>query len=71
MAGRKWHEKSKFSDEQIAFALCQAEAGTRVSETCRKFGILEATFNSPKKKSGGLEVSELRRPHQLQDENRT
>jgi putative transposase len=53
-------KKSKYSDEQIAFALKQAETGTRVSEICRKFGICEATFYSWKKKFGGLGVSELR-----------
>ena len=37
-------KKSKFSDEQIAVALKQAESGTRVSEICRKFGICEARF---------------------------
>lgn len=37
-------KKSKFSDEQIAFALKQAESGTRVSEICRKLGICDATF---------------------------
>ena len=36
-------KKSKFTDEQIAFALCQAETGTKVSEVCRKMGISEAT----------------------------
>jgi putative transposase len=36
--------KSKFTDEQIAFALRQAETGTRVEEICRKMGISDATF---------------------------
>ena len=39
-------KKSKFTDEQIAFALKQAELGTRVEEVCRKMGISEATFYS-------------------------
>lgn len=63
-------KKSKFSDEQIAFALKQAESGTRVSEICRKFGICEATFYSWKKKFGGMGMAELRRLRQLEDENR-
>ena len=37
-------KKSKFTDEQIAFALRQAETGTRVREVCRKMSISEATF---------------------------
>jgi len=63
-------KKSKFSDEQIAFALKQAESGTRVSEICRKFGICEAAFYSWKKKFGGMGMAELRRLRQLENENR-
>ncbi len=37
-------KKSKFTDEQIAFALKQAEVGTPVEEVCRKMGISDATF---------------------------
>ena len=36
-------KKSKFTEEQIAFALRQAQAGTRVEEVCRKFSISQAT----------------------------
>jgi len=35
---------SRFTGEQIAFALRQAETGTGVSEVCRKMGISEQTF---------------------------
>ena len=34
----------QYSDEQIAFALRQAEGGTAVEEICRKLGVVEATF---------------------------
>jgi len=63
-------KKSKFTEEQIAFALRQAESGTRVIEVCRKMGISEQTFFRWKKKYGGLGVSELRRLRQLEEENR-
>ena len=33
--------KSRFKDQQIAFALQQAEAGTPVAEVCRKMGVSE------------------------------
>ena len=62
--------KSKFTEEQIAFALRQVEGGTRVVEVCRKMGVTEATFFRWKKKYGGLGVSELRRLRQLEEENR-
>jgi len=63
-------KKSKFSEEQIAFALRQAETGTRVAEVCRKLGISEQTFFRWKRKFAGLGVSELRRLRQLEEENR-
>lgn len=47
-------KKSKFTEEQIAFALKQAELGTRVEEVCRKLGISEATFYLWKKRYGGV-----------------
>ncbi|SUX54324.1 Transposase [Chromobacterium vaccinii] len=63
------HEKIEFTEEQIAFALRQAESGTTVAEVCRKMGVSEATFYNWKKKYGGLGVSELRRLKQLEEEN--
>ena len=63
-------KKSKFTEEQIAFALRQAETGTRVAEVCRKMGISEQTYFRWKKKYAGLGVSELRRLRQLEEENR-
>jgi putative transposase len=62
-------KKTKFTESQIVFALKQAETGTRVDEVCRKMGISEATFYNWKKKFGGLDVSEIRRLKQLEDEN--
>jgi len=61
--------KSRFTEQQIAFALRQAESGTKVSEVCRKIGVTEPTFYNWKKKYGGLGVSELRRLKQLEEEN--
>ena len=63
-------KKSKFTEDQIAFALKQAELGTSVEEVCRKMGISQATFYAWRKKFGGLGVSELRRLRQLEEENR-
>lgn len=62
-------KKSKFTEQQIAFALKQAELGTPVEEVCRKVGISDATFYNWKKKYGGLGPSELRRLKQLEEEN--
>ena len=62
-------KKSKFTEEQIAFALKQAELGTSVEEVCRKMGISDATFYNWRKKFGELGPSELRRLKQLEEKN--
>jgi putative transposase len=62
-------KKSNYTEEQIAFALRQEEAGTPVADILRKLGVSEATFYRWKKKFGGLGVTELRRLRQLEEEN--
>ena len=62
-------KRSKFTEEQIAYALRQAESGTPVGDVCRQVGVSEATFYQWKKKFAHLGVSELRRLRQLEDEN--
>lgn len=61
--------KSRFTEEQIAMALRQAEAGTPVAEICRKLQVTESTFYRWKKKFGSLGVPELRELRQLREEN--
>lgn len=63
-------KRSKFSEEQIAYALRQAEGGTPAGDVCRQLGISEATFYQWKKKFAHLGVSELRRMRQMEEENR-
>ena len=62
-------KKSRFSEQQIAFILKQAENGTGVEEVCRKAGISQQTYYRWRKKYGGLMPSELKRLKQLEDEN--
>ena len=62
-------KKSRFTEEQIAFALKQAETGSRIDEICRKMGISDATFYKWRQKYGGLRPSELRKLKQLEEEN--
>ena len=62
-------KKSKFSEEQIAYALRQADGGTPVGDVCWQLGVSEATFYVWKKKYGTLGLSELREIRQLRDEN--
>jgi putative transposase len=63
-------KKSRFTEEQIAFALKQAETGTPVAEVIRRMGISEQTFYRWKKLYSGLGSGELRRLRQLEEENR-
>ena len=75
MIGPNWAKehvvkRSQFTEDQIAFALKQAELGVSVGEVCRKMGISDATFYVWRKKYGGVGPSELRRLRQLEEENR-
>ena len=63
-------KQTRFTEEQIAYALRQAEAGTPVVEVIRKLGISEQTFYRWKKKQAGMGVGEVRRLKQLEEENR-
>jgi putative transposase len=62
--------KSHFSEEQIIGILRIAKAGQTVAEVCRQHGISEGTYYRWKAQYGGLEVSQLRRLRQLEEENR-
>jgi putative transposase len=53
-------KRSKFSEEQIAYAPRQVESGTSAGDVCRQIGVSEATFYAWKKKYAHLGVSELR-----------
>lgn len=63
-------KKSRFTEQQIAYALKQVDHGMGVGEVCRKPGIAEANCYVWGKKYGGLGPSELKRPRVLEEENR-
>jgi putative transposase len=62
-------KRSKFSEEQIVYAIRQADTGTPVGDLCRQLGVSDATFYAWKKKYAHLGSSELRRLRQLEEEN--
>ena len=61
--------RSRFGEEQNIAILKQAEAGKGIRELCREHGITDQTYYRWKAKYGGLEVSDVRRLRQLEDEN--
>ncbi len=63
-------KSSRYTAEQVAFAMRQTESGTPVPEVCRKMGISEQTFYRWKKKFAGMGVAEVRRLKILEEENR-
>ena len=62
--------KSKFSEAQTIRILKEAEAGKSIREICREHGISSATFYRWQSLYGGMEVSELARLKELEQENR-
>ena len=62
-------KQSRFSEQQIAFILHQAEGGVAVEEVCRKAGISIQTYYRWRKKYGGLMPSEMKRLKLLEEEN--
>ncbi len=62
-------KRSRFSEEQIVYAIRQAKNGTPIGDLCRQLGVSEATFYIWKKKYAHLGVSELRRLRQVEEEN--
>jgi putative transposase len=62
--------KSRFTESQIVGVLKELKAGVKADTLCRKHGISGATLYNWRSKYGGLEVSDLRRLKELEDENR-
>lgn len=63
-------KKSRFTESQIIKALKDQEMGRDVSDLCREIGVHRATFYQWKKRYGGMEVQELKRLKELEEENR-
>ena len=60
----------KYTEEQIISVLKEGEAGAKVSELCRKYGMSDATYYNWKAKYSGMTASDLKRLKDLEAENR-
>ena len=63
-------KRNRFTDEQIIGILKEHEAGTPVSELCRKHGVSDASIYKWKAKFGGMDTSMMARMKELEEENR-
>jgi len=63
-------KKGRFNESQIVAILKQQQAGQTVAQIAREHGISEATFYTWKSKYGGMQVSEMTRLKELEEENR-
>ena len=62
-------KKTRFTEAQIVSILHQQEAGKSVKDISREQGISDATFYNWKAKYGGMQVSDVKRMKDLEDEN--
>jgi putative transposase len=62
-------KKSKFSETQIVSILREVEAGAKVAETCRKYGISDACYYQWKSKYAGMDVPQLAKMRELEKQN--
>lgn len=58
-----------YSEQQIVKILNEAEAGVPVAELSRQYGFSQSAFYKWKAKYGGMDVSQLKRLKELEDEN--
>ncbi len=63
-------KKSRLNETQIIAILQAVEAGRMVKDVCREYGVSEATYYNWKAKYGGMQVSDIKRMKELEDENR-
>ena len=62
--------RKKYTEKQIIAVLKEGEAGAKIGELCRKYGISDATYYNWKRKYAGMTVSDVRRLKGLEEENR-
>lgn len=62
-------KKKRFTESQIVSILHQQEVGKSVKDISRENGISDATFYNWKAKYGGMQISDVKRMKDLEEEN--
>jgi putative transposase len=62
-------KKTRFTETQIVKAIQEHEKGRKAEDVCRELGISTAAFYKWRQRYGGLEVQELKRMKELEEEN--
>lgn len=60
----------RYTEEQIIRILKEVEEGKAIAQVCREQGVSEQSVYRWRSKYGGMDVPDLRRLKQLEDENR-
>jgi putative transposase len=63
-------KRGQYTEEQIIGILREVEAGHKVADVCRRYGVSQSTFQRWRSAYSGMEVSQVRRLRQLEEENR-
>ena len=63
-------KKTRYTETQIVKILKEVEGGRLVKEICREYGISDGTYYNWKSKYGGMELSDVKKLKELEDENR-
>ena len=63
-------KRKRYTEQQIIKILKEAEAGVSVTELSRQYGLSQSAFYKWKAKYSGMEVSQLHRLKELEEENR-
>jgi len=53
--------RKKYTEEHIIAVLKEAEAGAKLPDLCRKYGMSDATYYNWKAKYSGMTASDLKR----------
>ena len=63
-------KKKRFTEGQIFSILKEFDAGKNIQDLCREQGVSKATIYNWKSKYGGMQMNELKRVKELEEENR-